>query len=357
MKTRGGASVRTIRLIIWAIVGLTGAYGLALIAFARGEQRPSVLWFIVAALCIYAIGYRFYSKFIAERVLELDDAQPTPAVRLANGRDYMPTPRWITFGHHFAAIAGPGPLVGPVLAAQFGYLPSTLWIVIGAGLGGCVQDFVILGYSLKRDGRSLGRMAREEIGPVGGATALAGVMLIMVILIAVLGLVVVNAMKHSVWATSTVAATVPIAMFVGLYMTWLRPDDVAAAWPLGRGLGDRRHLDSVGGRRRPLRHGTRLRPVVRSRRPAPRGLDYRLRLSRLGVADLAVAGAARLPFGFHQDRHHHRARRRHRRAPSAHPDAPVDALYRRQRSGLRRQGLPVRLHHRGLRRNLGLSCA
>jgi carbon starvation protein len=225
--------VRAARFIVWTAIGLTGAYGLALIAFARGEQRPSVLWFIIAALCIYAIGYRFYSKFIAERVLELDDARPTPAMRLANGRDYVPTPRWITFGHHFAAIAGPGPLVGPVLAAQFGYLPSTLWIVIGAVLGGCVQDFVILGYSLKRDGRSLGRMAREEIGPVGGATALAGVMLIMVILIAVLGLVVVNAMKHSVWATSTVAATVPIAMFVGLYMTWLRPGRVVEASAIG----------------------------------------------------------------------------------------------------------------------------
>jgi len=225
--------VRAVRFIVWTAIGLTGAYGLALIAFARGEQRPSVLWFIIAALCIYAIGYRFYSKFIAERVLELDDAHPTPAMRLANGRDYVPTPRWITFGHHFAAIAGPGPLVGPVLAAQFGYLPSTLWIVIGAVLGGCVQDFVVLGYSLKRDGRSLGRMAREEIGPVGGATALAGVMLIMVILIAVLGLVVVNAMKHSVWATSTVAATVPIAMFVGLYMTWLRPGRVVEASAIG----------------------------------------------------------------------------------------------------------------------------
>ena len=225
--------MRVIRFTLWSAVGLTGAYGLALIAFARGERRPSVLWFIVAALCIYAIGYRFYSKFIAGRVLELNDVQPTPAVRLANGRDYVPTPRWITFGHHFAAIAGPGPLVGPVLAAQFGYLPSTLWIVIGAVLGGCIQDFVILGYSLKRDGRSLGRMAREEIGPVGGATAVAGVMLIMVILIAVLGLVVVNAMKHSVWATSTVAATVPIAMFIGLYMTWLRPGRVVEASAIG----------------------------------------------------------------------------------------------------------------------------
>jgi len=234
-EARKGADVKAFRFILWAAVAATGAYGLGLIAFARGEHRPSVLWFIIAAVCIYALAYRFYSKFIAERVLELDDA-PTPAIRLANGRDYVPTPRWITFGHHFAAIAGPGPLVGPVLAAQFGYLPSTLWIVIGAVLGGCVQDFVILGYSLKRDGRSLGQMAREEIGPVGGATALVGVLLIMIILIAVLGLVVVNAMKHSVWATSTVAATVPIAMFVGLYMTWIRPGRVVEASVIGVAL-------------------------------------------------------------------------------------------------------------------------
>ncbi len=228
--------VRGFRLFLWIAVAATGAYGLGLIAFARGEQRPSVLWFVIAAVCIYAVGYRFYSKFIAERVLELDDSVPTPAVRMANGRDYVPTARWITFGHHFAAIAGPGPLVGPVLAAQFGYLPSTLWIVIGAVLGGCVQDFVILGYSLKRDGRSLGRMAHEEIGPVAGTTALVGVLLIMVILIAVLGLVVVNAMKHSVWATSTVAATVPIAMFVGIYMTWLRPGRVVEGSIIGVSL-------------------------------------------------------------------------------------------------------------------------
>jgi carbon starvation protein len=228
--------VKAIRLVLWTGVAATGAYGLALIAFARGERRPSVLWFIAAALCVYALGYRFYSRFIAERVLELDDAHPTPAIRLNNGRDYVPTPRWITFGHHFAAIAGPGPLVGPVLAAQFGYLPSTLWIVIGAVLGGCVQDFVILGCSLRSDGRSVGRMAREEIGPVGGLAALGGVLLIMVILIAVLGLVVVNAMKHSPWAASTVAATVPIAMFVGIYMTWLRPGRVLEGSLIGLAL-------------------------------------------------------------------------------------------------------------------------
>jgi carbon starvation protein len=224
-----------LRTLLWVGVAALGAIGLGTIAFARGEQ-PSVLWFIVAALCAYALGYRFYSAFIAAKVLELDDSHPTPAIRLDNGRDYVPTARWITFGHHFAAIAGPGPLVGPVLAAQFGYLPSTIWIIVGAVLGGCVQDFVILGYSLKRDGRSLGKMASEEIGPVGGFTALIGVLMIMVILIAVLGLVVVNAMKHSIWATSTVAATVPIAMLVGIYMTHLRPGRLVEGSILGVGL-------------------------------------------------------------------------------------------------------------------------
>ncbi|MBF6568168.1 MAG: carbon starvation protein A [Candidatus Binataceae bacterium] len=224
------------RIIVWGIVALAGAGALAIVATARGERHPNALWFIVAAVSIYALGYRFYSRFIADRVLELDDGHPTPAIRLANGRDYVPTTRWVTFGHHFAAIAGPGPLVGPVLAAQFGYLPSTLWIVIGAVLGGCVQDFIILGYSLKRDGRSLGKMARDEIGPVGGLVALLGVMLIMVILIAVLGLVVVNAMKHSVWATSTVALTVPIAMLVGIWMTQLRPGRIVEASAIGVAL-------------------------------------------------------------------------------------------------------------------------
>jgi carbon starvation protein len=224
------------RVFFWIVVAAAGALALGTVAVARGETHLSALWFIVAAVCIYALAYRFYSRFIADRVLQLDDANVTPAVRLNNGRDYVPTSRWVTFGHHFAAIAGPGPLVGPVLAAQFGYLPSTIWIIIGAVLGGCVQDFVILGLSLRRDGRSLGKMARDEIGPVGGLVAMVGVMLIMVILIAVLGLVVVNAMKHSVWATSTVAATIPIAMLVGLYMTHLRPGRVIEASFLGVGL-------------------------------------------------------------------------------------------------------------------------
>ncbi len=219
----------------WLLIAVLGAAAVGAIALGRGEAINS-LWFVTAALCIYAIGYRFYAHFIATKVLVLDSERLTPAVRLNDGRDYLPTNRWIVFGHHFAAIAGPGPLIGPTLAAQFGYLPGTLWILIGAVIGGCVQDMVILFCSLRRNGRSLGQMARDELGALGGNTAMLGVMSIMIILIAVLGLIVVNAMKHSPWATSTVAATIPIAMVVGVYMNILRPGRVIESTVLGVGL-------------------------------------------------------------------------------------------------------------------------
>ncbi|MFP5344700.1 MAG: carbon starvation CstA family protein, partial [Gammaproteobacteria bacterium] len=192
-------------LIIWISIAVLGAAAMGGIALSRGESINAI-WFIVAAVCVYAIGYRFYSAWIAARALTLDETRATPAERINDGRDFVPTNRWIVFGHHFAAIAGPGPLIGPTLAAQFGYLPGTLWILIGAVLGGCVQDMVTLFFSTRRNGRSLGQMARDELGPIGGAAALIGTLMIMVILIAVLGLVVVNAMKHSPWATSTVFA-------------------------------------------------------------------------------------------------------------------------------------------------------
>ncbi len=175
---------------------------------------------------MYALGYRFYAKFIAAKVMALDDRRATPAERLRNGHDFEPTNKWIVFGHHFAAIAGPGPLVGPTLAAQFGYLPGTLWIIFGAVLGGCVQDFVILFASMRRDGKSLGQMAREEIGPVGGFTALLTVLLIMIILLAVVALVVVNALRGSPWGAFTILATMPIAVFMGLYLRYWRPGQV-----------------------------------------------------------------------------------------------------------------------------------
>jgi carbon starvation protein len=226
MKTKPTA------ILLWIIVALLGASAVGGIALHRGESI-NALWFITAALCVYAIAYRFYAAWIAATVLGIDPSRATPAERLSNGRDYVPTHRWIVFGHHFAAIAGPGPLVGPTLAAQFGYLPGTLWILFGAVLGGCVQDMVTLFFSTRRNGKSLGQMARDELGTIGGSAALIATFMIMIILIAVLGLVVVNAMKNSPWATSTVAATIPIAMLVGLYMYKLRPGRVLEGSVLG----------------------------------------------------------------------------------------------------------------------------
>jgi carbon starvation protein len=213
------------RKLLWGSVALIGAFAVGGIALHRGETI-NAMWIVVAAGCVYAIGYRFYSAWVAARVLSVDAERATPAIRLNNGRDFVPTHKWIVFGHHFAAIAGPGPLIGPTLAAQFGFLPGTLWILVGAVLGGCVQDMTILFLSTRRNGRSLGQMARDELGPVGGYAAIIGTLVIMIILIAVLGLVVVNAMKHSPWATATVFATIPIALLVGLYLRNIRPGRV-----------------------------------------------------------------------------------------------------------------------------------
>lgn len=224
-----------LKIIVWILIALVGAGSAAHIALYRGETINSV-WFLCAALCVGLVAYRFYGAFLAAKVLALDENRKTPAVRLNNGRDFVPTNRWVVFGHHFAAIAGPGPLIGPTLAAQFGYLPGTLWILVGAVLGGCVQDIVILTCSLRRDGRSLSRMAKDELGEVAGKAAMVGVLAIMVILIAVLGLVVVNAMKHSPWATATVAATIPIAILIGFYMRNIRPGRILEGSLIGAAL-------------------------------------------------------------------------------------------------------------------------
>jgi carbon starvation protein len=215
-------------LFLWLAVAAAGASALAAIAFSRGEPVNGV-FFVVAAAGTYLVAYRFYSAFIAAKVLALDATRATPAERLEDGRDFVPTNRWIVLGHHFAAIAGPGPLVGPTLAAQFGYLPGTLWLIAGAVLGGCVQDFVILAFSLRRDGRSLGQMAREEVSRRGGVLAMASVLAIMVILLAAVALVVVNALKQSPWGAFTIAATIPIAMLMGLYLRFWRPGRVLEA--------------------------------------------------------------------------------------------------------------------------------
>jgi carbon starvation protein len=218
--------------LIWVLIALLGAWAYGTLAWYRGESLNSV-YILIAALCSYAIGYRFYSKWIAARILMLDDRRATPCEVHDDGKDFVKTNKWIVFGHHFAAISGPGPLVGPVLAAQFGYLPGTLWILIGVTLGGAVQDFVVLFCSLRRDGKSLGQMVKEELNTVAGFIALVAILAIMVILLAVLGLVVVRALADSPWGVFTVSATVPIAMFMGGYLRYWRVGKVMEASVIG----------------------------------------------------------------------------------------------------------------------------
>ncbi len=218
--------------LIFGAIAILGAVALGVIALHQGESISAV-WIVVAALCVYAIAYRFYARYLAGKVLGLNARRPTPAVRHNDGLDYVPTPRNVLFGHHFAAIAGAGPLVGPVLAAQMGYLPGVLWILVGAVLAGAVQDMIVLFMSTRRDGRSLGDMVRTEMGPIPGVIAQVGVLMIMVIILAVLALVVVKALAESPWGTFTVAATIPIAIFMGLYTRYLRPGRVGEVSVIG----------------------------------------------------------------------------------------------------------------------------
>lgn len=226
---------RWVSYLLWAAISTLGAAGFAVLALSRGESVNAV-WLLVAAVCTYAVAYRFYSQFIARRVFELDDNRKTPAEVHNDGKDYVPTDKWVLFGHHFAAIAGAGPLVGPVLAAQMGYLPGTLWIIIGAVLGGAVQDFIVLFASMRRNGKSLGEIAQEEIGPVSGFIALFAILGIMILLLAVLALVVVKALTESPWGMFTLAMTIPIAMFMGVYMRFIRPGRVLEASLIGFAL-------------------------------------------------------------------------------------------------------------------------
>ena len=223
---------KALSVLIWLLVALLGAVAYATLALHRGEHLNSV-YILTAAVCSYAIGFRFYSKWVAARVLGMDDRRATPCEMHEDGRDYVKTNKWIVFGHHFAAISGPGPLVGPVLAAQFGYLPGTLWILIGCVLGGAVQDFVILFCSMRRDGKSLGQMVKEELNSTAGVIALLAIGGIMVILLAVLSLVVVNALAESPWGIFTVGATIPIAMFMGGYLRWMRVGKVLEVSVIG----------------------------------------------------------------------------------------------------------------------------
>jgi carbon starvation protein len=223
---------KTLRILGWGTVAVLGAVAVGTVAVRRGEPI-NALWLVVAATCCYALGYRFYSRFIAVNILALDGSRATPAERLENGRDFLVTNKWVVFGHHFAAIAGPGPLVGPVLAAQFGYLPGTMWVLAGAVFAGCVQDFVILLFSVRRDGKSLTEMAKDEIGRVGGFVAYVAVIAILIILLGVAALIVVNALKSSPWGTFTIAMTMPIAVLMGVYLRRIRPGKVLEVSGLG----------------------------------------------------------------------------------------------------------------------------
>ena len=223
---------RLARFSLWIVLALAGAYSFGTIALAHGE-RVSALWIVIAAVCVYLIAYRFYSRFVADRVLQLDPKRMTPAVRHNDGLDYVPTNRFVLFGHHFAAIAGAGPLVGPVLAAQMGYMPGMLWILAGVVFAGAVQDFVVLFLSTRRAGRSLGDLVKMELGPVPGMIALFGAFLIMVIILAVLALIVVKALTNSPWGTFTVAATIPIALLMGIYTRFIRPGRIGEVSIIG----------------------------------------------------------------------------------------------------------------------------
>lgn len=212
-------------ILIWTAISVLGAAAFGMLALANGETI-SAAWLVIAAVTTYAVAYRFYSKFIAKKIFELNDNRATPAEINNDGKDFVPTNKWVLYGHHFAAIAGAGPLVGPILAAQMGYLPGTLWIIIGVVLAGAVQDGIILMTSMRRNGKSLGQIAKDEVGPFGGMIASIGIMAIMIILIAVLGLVVVKALAESPWGVFTIAMTIPIAIFMGIYMRYIRPGRV-----------------------------------------------------------------------------------------------------------------------------------
>jgi carbon starvation protein len=226
---------RILRAAVWIGVSALGAAAFGYIALARGETI-SAAWLIVAAVCSYLVAYRFYSRFIANQVFGLNDRRATPAERLNNGRDFVPTSRWVLFGHHFSAISGAGPLVGPTLAAQFGFLPGTIWLIAGVVLGGAVQDFLILCASMRRDGKSLGQIAKEEVNPVAGMAAMIAIFAIMIILLAVLALVVVNALRDSPWGLFTISMTIPIALLMGAWMNNVRPGKVAEATIIGIAL-------------------------------------------------------------------------------------------------------------------------
>jgi carbon starvation protein len=281
------------------------APGLGVVALHRGEPI-SAIWIVIAAVCVYLIAYRFYSLFIADKVLGLDARRMTPAFKHNDGLDHVPTNKYVLFGHHFAAIAGAGPLVGPVLAAQMGYLPGMLWILAGVVFAGAVQDFIVLFISMRRDGRSLGDLIKSELGPIPGMIALLGTFMIMVIILAVLALIVVKALTGSPWGSFTVMATIPIALFMGVYSRYIRVGRIGEVSIIGFVL----MLAIFGGQY--VQEHACWADVHLHRHRTDLDAD-RLRLRRLGAAGVAAAGAARLPVDLPEDRHHRRPGHRHHR--------------------------------------------
>ena len=308
--------------IVFGIIAVIGAVAWAIIAFVRGETVNAV-WFVVAAICTYVIGYRFYARLIETKIVRPRDDHATPAEVFDDGTDYVPTDRRVLFGHHFAAIAGAGPLVGPVLAAQMGYLPCSIWIIVGAVFAGAVQDYLVLWISTRRRGRSLGQMARDELGALGGAAALVGAFVIMVIIIAVLALVVVRALAQSPWGVFSIAMTIPIAVFMGCYLRFLRPGRVAEVSVIGFVLlmlavasGDWRQRNILG------------RIVVQSVAGDGVVVDRRLWIRGVGAAGVVAARAARLPVDVHEGRRHRLAGDRYLYCASGDPGAGRLALRR-----------------------------
>ena len=340
---------RAVSWLIWACITVLGAFALAGIALNRNEP-VSAAWLVTAAICVYLIAYRFYSKFIAEKVLQLDDTRMTPAERHNDGLDYVPTNKYVVFGHHFAAIAGAGPLVGPVLAAQMGYLPGTLWILVGVVFAGAVQDFVILFCSMRRDGRSLGEMVKMEMGPIAGGVALVGTLGIMIIILAALGLVVVKALGESPWGTFTVAVTIPTAMLMGVYMRSIRPGKVGEASAFGVIV----LLLAIWYGQYVAQDAT-LGPAFTYSAPCLSLGNHRLWRHRLHVAGVASARASRLPQHVPQDRRHCCASDWHLSGPTGSENAGGDAFHRRQRTCVFRPTIPVPFYHHRVRRSVGLS--
>jgi hypothetical protein len=317
-----------------------GAFAFAGIALNHNEP-VSAAWLVTAAICVYLIAYRFYSKFIATKVLQLDDARLTPAERHNDGLDFVPTSKYVVFGHHFAAIAGAGPLVGPVLAAQMGYLPGTLWILVGVVFAGAVQDFVILFCSIRRDGRSLGEMVKMEMGPIAGGVALVGTLGIMIIILAALGLVVVKALGESPWGTFTVAITIPTAMVMGVYMRSIRPGKVGEASAFGvvrckgRDAWARLHLQRAG-----IGVG-----------------HHHIRRHCFHAAGMAPSRAARLPQHVPEDRGDCRSCDRYLSGSTRSEDAGGNPIYRWYRTRLLWTTVPIPVHHHRVRCRVGLPFA